>query len=73
MSTPPSLVHPREFRTKACQCEHESHFPEPAILGHAFGVEFRVEHMQTVRTPWGKVRACPACRDTCLSKYEVTA
>jgi hypothetical protein len=76
-------VHPREHPTKACLCEHTSHFPlanpsgpgkapEPQVMtGHAYGVDFRAVHIAFVRTPWGTFAACPACVQGCLAEYEV--
>lgn len=71
--------------TLRCECEHEDHFPrtrgtsvdgQPKLVtkldGHAYGIEFPAQHIAAVHTPFGRVPACPACREVCLGQYEVT-
>lgn len=72
--------HQEKVQLLRCQCEHVSHFAnQNADLttsspeGHAYGVDFAARHIEPVKTPFGTFAVCPACRETCLQMYEVSA
>lgn len=58
-------------KTKAasqCECERDCHFgPDP--VHHLYGA--KVAALFDVKTPFGTMHVCGACKDTCLAIYVV--